>query len=132
VILLEDMCFAYGTTCYENSCPAYTSSGDSIDKICSLLECGQREPVSQRCSVSDADMCAYLEDVNSSVGVCATCPSLLFENVGGVCVLKTCLARSVNNSAALVCGSEDCVYNRTGCNTECEPFSTVGERGFIL
>jgi hypothetical protein len=38
-----------------------------------------------------------------------------FENVGGICTLKTCLARSVNYTAAFVCGGNgtDCVYDGT-------------------
>jgi hypothetical protein len=103
------------------------------------LGCSDRTPENNKCndpSIS-GDTCAYLEDVVAdgtvpSNGVCSVCPSLLFENVGGICVLKTCVARSVNNSAAYVCGSSDCFYNGTGCNTQCGPYSEPGEKGCVV
>jgi hypothetical protein len=86
-------------------------------------------------------------DVGASFGVCSVCPSLLFvfpfiiifyliisfENINGICILKTCLARSYNYTAAFVCGSAtDCVFDGTGCALSCGPYATVGNRGLFL
>jgi hypothetical protein len=55
-----------------------------------------------------------------------------FENIGGTCTLKTCLTRNVNFTAAQVCGSADCVFDGTSCNTQCGPYSEVGDRGCVV
>jgi hypothetical protein len=66
---------------------------------------------------------------NPDSGTCAYCPSLLFNNVNGVCVLKQCTLRQRNDTARWVCGSGDCVYNGTGCGSQCLPNSAPDGKG---
>jgi hypothetical protein len=55
-----------------------------------------------------------------------------YENVDGMCTLKTCVARGVDYTSPLVCGSPDCVFNGSACSPECGPFATPDSKGFAV
>jgi hypothetical protein len=129
-----DMCTAYNGVCNTN-CPMYTSYENSNLKICVDQQCTSRSAncVDGVCYCSSnpaEDTCAYFTEIGSPFGgSCAECPNSLYEKSNtGQCVFKTCLARQVNTSSPLVCGT-DCYFTGTLCSNQCPAFSTPSPNG---
>jgi hypothetical protein len=127
MVIGASVCYSYNSVC-QSECPPFSSYNQ--DYICSLTECESRTPASgNQCATGPFDTCAYFSEMGESTGGCAVCPPSLYENIAGQCQLKMCLARIKNDSSPLRCGSLDCFYNGTGCNTECPQYSYPDDFG---